>query len=509
MKSKLVKWMYLILIMIQLTGCGLSHEEIQWESKDELVFGTTLSTKSLDPANGYCGWFLVRYGVGETLFRLDDKMVVEMWLAESYKQLDALRWQIKLKENIFFQNGKPLTPEAVKASLERVMTYNSRAQATLKISHIEIGENELIITTSEENPTLISDLCDPFAAIIDVSSQAFDNQPIGTGPFCVEAFNQNGASYFRKNENYWDGTVQLDLIKVIPISDSDTLAMALQSGEIDAAQGLSYGMVQLLKRDSNYVVKSVETSRTIVMYFNEQNKHLSNEKVRGAINKLIHKKKYAASILKGEAVAATGIFPDYEGDSALSQSAAYDVEEVVALLKAEGYEDSNQDGILEKEGEKLKLTLITYSSRAELSDIAQSVQNDLKQAGIEVKVVINENIMDVLSAGQFDLCLYSNITSATGDEYAYLNQAIKTGGGSNYGHYSNEQVDDLITQLSVTFDTNKRKLLVSEIEQLVLEDEGYNFMAHMKMSFVMKNNVRHLEPHPTDYYQFTAKTEIR
>ena len=510
MKNKWIRILYLVLIVLQLTGCGFTNEKVEWPHKNELIFGTTLSTKSLDPANGYCGWFLVRYGVGETLFRLDDHMEVEMWLADSYEQITPLKWKIKIKEDIFFQNGKKLTPKSVKDALERVIALNSRAKATLKINTIEAGEDYIIIQTLEENPTLINELCDPFAAIIDVESEDIASSPIGTGPFRVEKFNQNGASYFRKNENYWDGEVNLDLIKVIPISDSDTLAMALQSGEIDAAQGLSYGMIHLLKKDSNYVVKSMDTSRAIVMYLNEENQHLSNAHVRKAINMLIDKEKYASSILKDEAVPAIGAFPSYVTDQALAlESSIYDKEQAIELLKAEGYGDSNQDGILDKEGENLSFKLVTYSARAELSDIAQAIQNDLKQVGIEVLVEINENIMDVLSSGDFDLCLYSNITSATGDEFAYLNQTMRTDAISNYGHYSNEQVDNLLSQLTVEFDIKKRKELSRAIQQIVLKEDGYHFIAHMKMSFVMKNNVINLVPHPTDYYQFTAKTDIR
>lgn len=510
MKNKWIKIVCLVIGVLQLVGCTSTNEAVQWPHKNELIFGTTLSTKSLDPANGYCGWFLMRYGVGETLFRLNEQMEVEMWLAESYEQISPLQWKIKIKEDIFFQNGKKLTPQSVKDALERVITYNSRAKLALKISKIEVGEDYIVIDTLEENPTLINELCDPFAAIIDVECEEIASSPIGTGPFLVEKFNQNGVSYLRKNENYWDGEVQLDLIKVISISDSDTLAMALQSGEIDAAQGLSYAMVDLLKKDSHYVVKSMETSRVVVMYLNEENEHLANANVRKAINMLIDKEKYTTSILKGEATPAIGAFPNYATNLDMPLVAtSYDPEQAMALLRAEGYSDSNEDGILDKDGKRLSLKLVTYSSRAELSDIAQAIQNDLKNVGIEVVVEINENIMDVLNSRQFDLCLYSNITSATGDEFAYLNQTMKTDGVSNYSHYSNEQVDDLINQLAAEFDLEKRKVLSKAIQQIVLEEDGYYFIAHMKMSFVMKNNVMNLTPHPTDYYQFTAKTDIR
>lgn len=510
---KIIKKIRIILIGIllaasQLIGCSTLNDNIEWESKEQLVFGTTLSTKSLDPANGYCGWFLVRYGIGETLFKLDNNMEVSPWLAQGYEQIDNNTWKIEIKENINFQNGNKLTANSVKKSIERTLEMNPRAVDTLKINNISTEENSIIIKTIEENPTLINDLCDPFVAIIDVSEENIDLNPVGTGPFTIDKFNPSGSSYFVKNNNYWDGEVKLSSIKVIPISDSDTLAMALQSGEIDVAQGLSYSMVNLFEKDDKYKISSTDTSRAIVMYFNENNKDLNNFNVRKAINMLINKESYCESILKNQATPLIGAFPSNTAYSLDSFKVEYNIEEAIEILNNQGYIDSNNDGILDRDGKNLTLKLVTYSARAELPSIAQVVQNDLKNAGIDVKIEISDNIMDILESGEFDLALYSNITSATGDALAYLNNAMYTLGASNYGNYSNAQVDELLDELKIKFDKEERDMLARKIQEIVLNDNAYNFIASMKMSFVMKSNVSGIDPHPTDYYQFNANTSI-
>ena len=473
-------------------------EKVNWQSKNELVFGTTVSTKSLDPANGYSGWFTVRYGVSETLFKLNDNMEVIPWLAKEYNQIDNNTWEIKIKENIKFQNDKTLTPQAVKLSIERTLKLNARALDTLKIKKITTTKDSIIITTSEENPTLINDLCDPFVSIIDVYEKDNDNCPVGTGPFKVDKFRASGTSYFVKNENYWDSSVKLSSIKVIPIGDSDTLAMALQSGEIDVAQGLSYSMVNLFEKDKNYKISTTDTSRAVVLYFNEENEALKNSKVRKAINMLIDKNSYCSLILKNQATPGIGAFPTNNAYALDKINTTFNKEEALKLLKEAGYADK-----------KLTLKLVTYSSRAELPSIAQVIQNDLKNAGINVKIEIGDNIEDILSSGDFDLAIYSNINSSTGDALAYLNNAFYTNGASNYGKYSNKEVDKLINQLKVEFNKDKRDKLAVEIQKIALNEDAYNYIGYMKMSFVMKNNVEGINPHPTDYYQFNANTNIK
>ena len=469
-----IRALLILICFAILTGCSKSNDDSVWESKDQLVFGTTISTKSLDPAQGYSGWFTVRYGVAETLFKLDDAMEPIPWLAQGYEALNTTTWRIEIKENIYFQNGVEMTAKKVKESLDRVIELNSRAKSTLKIKNIEVDGKYLIFNMEEENPTLINDLCDPFAAIIDVNgTETPDSNPVGTGPFIVEKFTTISSSYLTRNNNYWDGDVKLSSLKIIPISDSDTLAMALQSGEIDIAQGISTSLMALLKENDDYKLSSIDTSRAILMYFNENNSNLNNKNVRKAINMLINK------------------------------------EEAIRIFTKEGYSDTNGDGILDKDGENLTLKLITYSARAELPTIAQALQADLKEVGIEVSIEISENISDILSKGSFDLCLYSNVTSSTGEPLSYLNNAMRSNGELNYGNYSNMEVDMLLDKMQLEFDIEERNNLAEEIVQKVLDDDGYNFIAHLKVSFLMKNNVVGFKAHPTDYYQFNKDTYIQ
>ena len=129
-KINIIALLILICFAI-LTGCSKSNDDSVWESKDQLVFGTTISTKSLDPAQGYSGWFTVRYGVAETLFKLDDAMEPIPWLAQGYEALNTTTWRIEIKENIYFQNGVEMTAKKVKESLDRVIELNSGAKSTL------------------------------------------------------------------------------------------------------------------------------------------------------------------------------------------------------------------------------------------------------------------------------------------------------------------------------------------------------------------------------------------
>ncbi|HCW52938.1 MAG TPA: peptide ABC transporter substrate-binding protein [Clostridium sp.] len=508
-RNYIKKFIFLMLPLITVLffyGCSSKGT-----GNNELILGTTISTKSIDPAKDYCGWYTARYGVSETLFKLDESMNIIPNLALSYENIDKYTWKIILRDDVTFQNGEKMTPEKVKLSLERAIAKNNRAKETLNIKKIYTEDSNLFIKTNEPHPTIINDLCDPFASIIDVDgTQDFDNAPIGTGPFKVERFDSIKSSYYSKYENYWQGEPALDKIKVIKVSDSDTLAMALQTGELDVAEGISYSSLELFEKRKDYKIEGIDTSRVVVLYYNYKNKYLNDVNLRKSINLVINKEEYCEFLLGGAATPSSGAFPqsmDYSID--VDYSSKIDLEKANEILDANGYIDIDKDGIREKDGEKIEIKLVTYSSRAELPILAQAIQSDLKKIGIDMHVEVSDSIMDKLNSGDFDVALYSNVTASTGDGSTYLNNLLKTNGDSNYGSYSDNQMDNLLNELNKEFDPNKRAELEVQIQKKAIDEDAFNFIAHMKLNFVMKSNVMNFEVNPTDYYEINYKTEIK
>ena len=123
----------------------------------------------IDPHLSYAGWSTVRYGVGECLVKISEEGTIKPWIADSWTLVDDLTWEINIKDNVTFSNGKKVDAVAVKACFERLIEKNERAASGLKISGIEADGQKLTIHTSEKNPILINWLTDPFACVIDVS----------------------------------------------------------------------------------------------------------------------------------------------------------------------------------------------------------------------------------------------------------------------------------------------------------------------------------------------------
>lgn len=505
------KWMALLLAGALLTavlaGCGAKGPGGDAGAK-ELVFAANGGV-SMDPGDGYRGWSCIRNGVGETLFRLSDELEAVPFLVEDYAiSRDQMTWTLHLREGITFQNGKALDAQAVKDCLERTVGMNDRAATDLMIASMEADGLTLAITTTAPNPVLPNNLCDPYACIIDVAAEEdMASRPIGTGPYQVESYIPDQETVVVPYGDYWGGTPKLSRIRIIAM-DEDTMALALQTGEIDAAYAMAYEGQSLFRGNADYQLQTVATSRIYKLYYNFHNQHLSNPNVRKALNMLVDKASYGEVAMSGFGSPAVGCFPENTPYSAGLSATTFDVEGAKELLRQEGYADTDGDGLLDKDGSPLQFELVTYSSRAELPALSAAFQSQCKQVGIGVNITVSEAVDDLLKADQFDIAAYAFVTLPTGDPGSYLNTVMGADGWSNFGHYENQQIQSLLEALNSEFAPDRRAALAAEIVQTALDEDAYCFMDHLEMSLVTRAGVTGLTPHPSDYYQITVDTDI-
>lgn len=497
-----------------LSGCastGKDSEGTKNTTEKTFVFGdTTFNPENeepdVNPHNTYSGWACIRYGVGETLFKYSDTMEIQPWIAKSYENVDELTWKITLEDNVRFSNGRAVDGEAVKACLEHLVEVHERAKGDLMIDSITAEGQTVTIKTTEPKPTLLNYLSDPYGCIIDMEAGITDDGiVVGTGPYKVESLTSGKELQLSKNQEYWDGDPGYDRITVRTISDGDTLTMALQSGEIDAAYGMPYASYPLFDNE-NYTFSSCATSRAFFAHMNFESPVIQDQAVRKAIAMGIDKEGFVDTLLDGNGYPATGVYPEgfaFSGDAITTE--AYDPEGAKEILEEAGWVDSDGDGIREKDGQELKIRWLTYPSRQELPLLAESVQATLKEIGmaVEINSTADHNSIRVDSSA-WDVYASAMVTAPTGDpEYFFTTHCLDSSAVNN-GKYHSDKLEALEAELAKTFDTDRRSELAIQMQQTILDDNAFVFCSHLQMSMISKATVTGLTAHPCDFYEITV-----
>lgn len=469
----------------------------------------------LDPANAYNGWVTSRLGIGETLVRLSDELKVEACLADEWENVDELTWKFHIRDGAVFSNGTAVTAQACQASIERAVSMNDRAAEYLKIASIEADGQELTIRTSEPNAALLNNLAEPVFDIIDTTQNEdqIKTAPVCTGPYKIAKFESEQSVELVKNENYWDGEPGLDRIEVTQIADSDARAMALQSGEIDLTNTIDQTSTTLFENNPDYQISSIISPRVNVAYMNHaETSPLHDQKLRQAISYAVNRDAYA-ELIGGSP--AHGLYSDatpFGNDTIWSFS--YDKDQAEQILDEAGYLDVDGDGIREMpDGSELTLHYLQAADHgsSDSAILAQAVQSDLKDAGIQMEILSVENLSEYQSQGNFDFYTGNDNSAPTGDPQIWLETmytGLGTSGKKNLTSFQDDRIDEIVAQMNQTFDQEERYRLAAEASEELNKNAANLYLTNSYLNMVSSAKVKQAVQPVADYYFITKDITV-
>lgn len=522
MNLKRVCVLALSILVMSMTGCDdnptidKSSSSAVPGSQKVLNVGTNLFSMDLDPHHDYDGWYVVRYGVGETLVRLSDQMEVEPCLATDWEYVDELTWKIMVRPGVKFHNGRNMTAEAVKASLLRSLKINKRGPSSLNIESIETQGPTLIIKTKEPRPDLIYELSDPYSVIVDVEAanadiKAFRQGAVCTGPFKFKEFLEDISVTVSAFDGYWGDRAKLDEVKFFYLNDPDTRMMALQSGDIEASINIDSSNLALFQDSSKYRISRHPSMRSTYVMFNTNNEFLADKNLRTALIMSADKQKYISSIMGGVGVVGVGFYPTilpYHSESLVYPG--HDLEGARKLLADSGYTDDDGDGFFEKDGKKVELIISSFTSRAEIPGFATALQADFTKLGIKTTIKTYDTLpREHFTAGDYDISFTSFSTTTNGRPVQGLKTAFAKDAIENYYNYFHSQrLEEIVKILLVEGDVAKQNQLAFEAQQIILDARTNIFLAYTENFYVSTSRVKGFNAHALDYYVLDNQVDI-
>jgi peptide/nickel transport system substrate-binding protein len=506
MKRK--EFLLLILLALAVMGAGCT-EQAQQEELQTLSIAGQWSPGTIDPH--IYGYIAQRLGYAETLVGVDYEGQLVPNLAKSWQASDdGKNWTFILRDGVRFHDGTPFTADLMKASLERSFSKSESIFGKIPLSDIETPENlTLVIKLNSSFPALPAYLSK--AESVALAPGSYDSEgnivkPIGTGPFIFESWKPEEEIVITKNPDYWGQVASIDKVIYRIIPEALTRKMLLDSKEIQIATILPPDIAEEYVGKQDYTVLQQPVGRVRMMGFNTEKEPFEDLRVREAANYAIDRDEIVTYVLNGYGTAAVGLFPPsfYWADQELTPY-TYDTEKAKILLKEAGWTDTDGDGILDKDGNPLEITLVTYTERAELPEIAEVIEQQLKKVGIETKLkALNFDAAELLrNKGEFDLFLIGRglFFVPDPDEIMmtdYHSEGISNDGLGAYG-WHNDTVDQLLEQARTTPDMTSRKELYDEAQAIISEEAPVAYLNYYVNIDVTTSDIKGYQLHPTEY----------
>ncbi|HLL35536.1 MAG TPA: ABC transporter substrate-binding protein [Streptomyces sp.] len=407
---------------------------------------------------------LSRWSTAETLVTLDEDGDAEPALATEWKQ-HGRSWTFTIRDGVTFHDGTELTAEAVVNSLTRAAEAAPKPRILDGVDLTAKADGDkVVVTTATEDPLVPQRLSSPQLSIL--AAKAYRGKTVnpvgaGTGPFELTEVNGTSSASLDRYDDYWGGKAKAPGIDVTFVPDGTARAAALRSGEADIVEAVPVSQAALLDPD---LVTEVPMPRTNTLYLNTGKGVFKDPAMRAAAREAIDAESIVKGVYEGRADVAEGLL-----GPALPWAAG--LREPVRHTEA-------------GDPEGKRVTIGTFTDRAELPEVAAALQQQLRKAGFEVKLDVREyaNIESDALAGEFDAFILSRATVLdSGDPAAYLYSDFASDGSFNIAQLADPAVDQALDKAAQTATGEARRKAVIAAEAAVLRTDAAVPMLHERV----------------------------
>lgn len=493
----------LLLAVLLLGGVVTVPTNVGASGGGKITF-TVGQLQNVDSLNVTVGGLVIDYEIWNLIWPFLTDMAAKDFsaqpsMAESWTSSDdKLTWTYKMRPDMKWSDGQPMTAEDVKYTIDRANeeAWNSHVSITANLTATVVDESTLEIKSSVPDPRLpaLGAYIIPKHIYEKVSAEDMPNYPaddkIGGGPFMLGDVNDEFTSVVR-NPNWFGKKPAMDEVIFRFYADSNAQFQALKSGEIDALDGVpeqSYASIE----DSDTIEGIAgnqggfsELSMNSGCSSSPGDGHpaLLDKKVRQAINYAIDRDLLVEKTLVGHGIPGTAIVPsaDPSWDLKVPEGKlyTYDPDKAKALLDEAGWTDTNGDGTRDKDGTELNLRFFDRSE-GDGGRNTDFLTGWLKDVGIstEVTTMDDDALTAVIGQNQFDLFTWGWVPFVDPDaELSYFTSSQATTDpevvGYNDANWCNDEYDSLYEQQHVELDVAKRHEIVQRMLEIFYDDAAY------------------------------------
>jgi peptide/nickel transport system substrate-binding protein len=337
---------------------------------------------------------------------------------------------------------------------------------------------------------------------------SFHREPVGSGPFVFREWVAGSHISLSANRDYYGEGPYLDEIVIVFVPDGNALLVRLETGEIMGVDNAPNMLLDVMER-----IPLVTVHRNPALFnehidLNCEREMLSDVPVRRAIAKAVDRDELSQKIYDGIWLPAYGdehpnspYYDDYP-----RRHLRFDPEGAAKLLSEAGWVDRDGDGIREKGGKRLELSISTTTGNLNRERTELLLRQQLGRIGIDLRIENHHpSVMfasydegGVLKTGRFDMALYAFLTppDPSTKEGSYSERFLPPA-GQNYSRIRNGRLTELLAMGSRTVEFDRRKEIYGEVAMLLADEIPIIPLLWVTQLDAMPKELRNYRPNPT------------
>lgn len=440
------------------------------------------------------GW--VYKMVYDSLITMDEDGNYLPNLALSWESTDWKTVTFKLRNDVKFSNGDPLTADDVVFTVEQALANpGSVAGATWTAveSAKAIDSTTVQLTLKKVYPQILFDASGQFACIMSKKAVTADPEKgvwVGTGAFTITAFASNDSVSLKRNDGFWGELPKTKTMTLRYIPEESTRLMMLQNGEADICFSLNAQDLPLVEADKEkYVTASYVSNNCMDIGFNMNDPICGDKNFRMAVASALNRSDIALGAVGANGIPeTTGTFWGYVTPFRNKdiKIIPYNLDEAKKYLAASPYKGEN-------------IELVTSIST--LIAASEVIQQQLSEIGINITIKQTDPASLMAYATYKDnKCQMYCFVGAFGFNPYSAYGVYYPGAAQNRASYNNPEITQLLDKVQVEADAAKQKELYFKIQELAAKDNPFINLFYMKQTvaalkgvegFVLKSDVSH------------------
>lgn len=408
--------------------------------------------ESKDGYDPTLGWG--RYGsplFQSTLLRRDDKLNLVNDLAENYTiSPDRLTWTVNLRHDVRFSDNTPLTARDVAYTYTKAAESGGLTDVSVLKEATAPSDYQVVFTLKQPQSTFVNRLATLGIVPQHAHNAAYARNPVGSGPYKLVRWDEGQQLIVEANPYYYGPKPQIQRL-VFLFTEEDAAFASAKAGKVQVASVPESLAIQKIDGMRLVDVKSVDNRGLLFPFVADTGKKTNDGDpignnvtadlaIRQAVNYALDRQALVKGVLEGYGSPAFGPVSGLAWEQKQADIQDAQPDQAKQILAQGGWQDTNGDGIVDKNGVKAHFTLIYPASDSIRQGLALAAADMINAVGIQTEVV-GKSWDDIPKLMHSNVVVFGWGSHDQTEMYNLYHSSTATGGYYNAGYYANQAID--------------------------------------------------------------------